>query len=52
MTQAHWLRLPAELRERPQWLLAGPNALGELKIPMTVGATGRPEPGSHSDPAG
>lgn len=52
MTQAHWLRLPAELRERPQWLLAGPNALGELKIPMTVGATGRPEPGSHSDSSG
>lgn len=49
-----WERLPVELRQRPQWLLAGPNEAGELKVPTTV-AFGSDDyvlaPGSHSDPA-
>lgn len=49
MNQAHWMRLPVELRERPQWLLAGPNAQGELKVPLSVDATGAIVAGSHSD---
>jgi hypothetical protein len=44
-----WLRLPVELRQRPQWLLAGPNDVGELKVPVTVGMDGRVRPGSSTD---
>lgn len=44
-----WLRLPLELRQRPQWLLAGPNDKGELKVPTTVNAAGRLVAGSSTD---
>lgn len=44
-----WLRLPLELRERPQWLLAGPNELGQLKVPLTVDAHGNVHAGSSTD---
>lgn len=48
-TQAQWERLPVELRERPQWLLAGPNEKGELKVPLTITADGRLAAGSSTD---
>lgn len=49
-TQApQWLRLPVELRARPQWLLAGPNELGELKVPLSVDLSGRIVPGSSTN---
>lgn len=51
MSRAQWMRLPVELRERPQWLLAGPNEKGELKVPVSVDVSGRVCPGSHSDSA-
>lgn len=44
-------RLPQELRDRPQWLLAGPNKQGELKVPHSINNAGRLCPGSHSDPS-
>lgn len=50
MTAGRWLNIPAELRERPQWLLAGPNEAGELKVPLTVTMSGSLAAGSHSDP--
>jgi len=34
-------RLPATLRERPQWLVAGPDEHGAMKVPMSVGPTGK-----------
>lgn len=48
-TQAQWVRLPLELRERPQWLLAGPNDKGELKVPLSVNAHGQTVHGSSTD---
>lgn len=48
MTQAQWMRLPVELRALPQWLLAGPNELGELKVPLSVDSTGRLYAGSST----
>jgi hypothetical protein len=47
--QAQWTRLPLELRERPQWLLAGPNDKGELKVPLSVNAHGQTVHGSSTD---
>lgn len=47
----HWQNIPQELRERPQWLMAGPNARGELKVPTSVTADGRLCPGSSTNPA-
>lgn len=49
MTQAQWMRLPSALRERPQWLLAGPNDKGELKVPVTVSASGHTYAGSSTN---
>lgn len=46
---AQWLRLPLELRQRAQWLLAGPNAAGELKVPVTVDLSGKVRSGSSTD---
>lgn len=43
-------RLPQELRDRPQWLLAGPNDVGELKVPRSIDNGGNLCAGSHSDP--
>lgn len=48
-TQAQWLRLPLELRQRPQWLLAGPNDKGELKVPVSVNEAGTTIHGSSTD---
>lgn len=47
----YWGRLPHELRQRAQWLLAGPNEKNELKVPLTVGADGRVYPGSSTNAA-
>lgn len=44
-----WRQLPVELRERPQWLLAGPNEKGELKVPTSVDNGGRLVAGSSTD---
>jgi Protein of unknown function (DUF3987) len=50
ISQAHALRLPVVLRERPQWLLAGPNEKGELKVPVSVNLSGSLCAGSSTDP--
>ncbi|MFT3666319.1 DUF5906 domain-containing protein [Piscinibacter sp.] len=47
----HWGCIPQELRERPQWLLAGPNARGELKVPTSITPDGRFHAGSSTNPA-
>lgn len=44
-----WHRLPLELRSRAQWLLAGPNEHGQLKVPTSVDPRGRLIPGSSTD---
>jgi hypothetical protein len=51
MTQAaaNWAKLPQELRERAQWLIALPDAKGALKVPHSVNAsTGELIPGSST----
>lgn len=40
-----WAHIPVELRERPQWLVAGPD-----KAPLGIDAHGRTYNGSVSDP--
>ena len=44
-----WGRLPQELRQRRQWLLAGPNDKGERKVPLSLDAQWRPVAGSSTD---
>lgn len=44
-----WHLLPQEQRDRRQWLLAGPNGRGELKVPKSLDASWKPCAGSHSD---
>jgi hypothetical protein len=34
-----WENIPTELIWTPQWCLAGPNELGQMKVPMTVHGT-------------
>ncbi len=46
--QAQWARLPLEMRERQQWLLAAPDARGDLKVPTSVNASGELVPGSST----
>lgn len=46
--QAQWMRLPSEMRQRQQWLLAAPDAKGALKVPMSVNATGELIAGSST----
>lgn len=48
MKQAQWMRLPVELRRRQQWLLAAPDARGDLKVPTSVNASGELVPGSST----
>lgn len=43
-----WERLPSELREWPQWLLAAPDANGDLKVPVSVNGHGELYPGSST----
>lgn len=45
-----WRLLPQELRDLHQWLLAGPNAAGEMKVPMSIDNGGNVCDGSHSNP--
>lgn len=52
MSTAAWSRLPLELQQRAQWLLAGPNDRGELKVPLSVRADGGTVAGSSTNPAG
>lgn len=47
---ANWDALPEEMRWNEQWLLAGPNEKGELKVPYTI-RHGKPAPGSNKDPS-
>lgn len=51
MIQPNWRNLPEELRQRPQWLLAGPDEKGELKVPTTVTESGYLAPGSDTNTA-
>lgn len=46
-----WGRIPEEMRKRPQWLLASPDAHGDLKVPTTLDAAGMPRAGSSTDRA-
>lgn len=46
MTGRLWAHIPAELRERPQWLVAGPD-----KAPLGIASNGTTYNGSVSDPA-
>jgi len=48
---ARWGNLPRELRERPQWLLAAPDARGDLKVPTSVNAASELVRGSSTDRA-
>lgn len=45
-----WQRLPSDLKAFNQWLLAGPNDKGELKVPFAVDFQGNPYRGSSTDP--
>lgn len=48
-TQAeYWGHLPEEMRWCHQWLLAGPNDLGQMKVPYTL-RNGKAVPGSSTD---
>jgi primase-polymerase (primpol)-like protein len=50
-TAPPWHLLPQELRDRRQWLLAGANDAGELKVPRSLNrTTWTPCAGSHSEP--
>lgn len=46
-----WGEIPAEMRERQQWLLATPDAKGDLKKPSTLTPDGRVVNGSSTDPS-
>lgn len=48
MNNETWANIPEELRWQEQWLLAGPNEKGELKVPITI-RNDRPAPGSSTD---
>lgn len=46
---AAWSAIPVELQERRQWLLATPDAKGDLKVPTSLDAQGNPIAGSSTD---
>lgn len=46
-----WHTLPQAMRDRPQWLLAAPDAKGALKLPTTIDDYGDLQPGSSTDPS-
>jgi hypothetical protein len=47
----NWGRIPVELRDRQQWLIASADAKGDLKVPTTVSADGKLVHGSSTDPS-
>lgn len=51
MSAQPWDRIPEELRERPQWLIAGPNNFGEMKLPQSVASDGTLFAGSSTNRA-
>ncbi len=49
MTAQYWDNIPDELKWARQWLLGGPNDKGEMKVPHTINAQGRPVLASSTD---
>lgn len=46
---AQWHRLPTALKARAQWLLASPDAKGDLKVPTSIRPDGTQYAGSSTD---
>lgn len=50
-TTVPWYNIPRELRDRPQWLLAAPDARGAYKVPMGCTFSSGLASGSVTNPA-